>query len=214
MRRTFSTFTIASCCRSLVPRWTMKSVRTSCAIALGLSWAGVGMADEIAGPANVNAATDPLVALKQLGSGKFPPYTWHVRANEIDFSIIDITGTTTPVRIASGTPTNTLRLKPDGGFIGNVGINGDPDDGAHLQINAPLTPVFRMAQSEAPFHDWDIIADHLDWRVRESGFGGNAPLGTGTQSLPVSGWALAAGELELPEASALPLTEALRQTGK
>ena len=118
MRRTFSTFTIASCCRSLVPRWTMKSVRTSCAIALGLSWAGVGMADEIAGPANVNAATDPLVALKQLGSGLFPPDTWNVRANEIDFSIIDITGTITPVRIASGTPTNTLRLKHDGGLSG------------------------------------------------------------------------------------------------
>ena len=29
-------------------------------------------------------------------------------------------------------------------------------------------------------------------------------LGTGTQSLPVSGWALAAGELERPAASALP----------
>ena len=30
----------------------------------------------------------------------------------------------------------------------------------------------------------------------------------------MSGWALAAGELELSAASALPLTESLRQTGK
>ncbi|MBC8117262.1 MAG: tail fiber domain-containing protein, partial [Candidatus Saccharimonas sp.] len=176
MNRKFATVTVAFC-RASARRLASNLVRTAGAIALGLSCVGVGMADEVTSPANINAAVDPIVAFKQAGNGGgVPPYTWQVRGNDIDFSIIDITGTTTPLRIGAATPGDTLRLVRDTGGIGNVGINGVPDDTVHLQVNALSTPIIRMAQGGAVPYKWDMVANEANWFVRDFTGGANVPL--------------------------------------
>ena len=119
------------------------------------------------------------------------PYQWQIIADNLSFDISDVAaGSTSPFRIFPGTPNSTLHLKPDTDGRGNVGINGVPDDGVHLHVKAPNTPVFRMSQSAGPLHIWDILADDVDWSVRENGFPGNTPLtiaaGAPTDSLFVA----------------------------
>ena len=158
-------------------RLALKLARTAGALALGLSWVVVGMADEVTSPANINAAVDPIAAFKQAGNGMaIPPYTWQIRGNDIDFSIIDITGTTTPLRIGAATPGDTLRLVRDTLGVGNVGINGVPDDLIHLQVNASSTPTLRFAQTAGTPYKWDLVANQVNWFLRDSTGGSNVPL--------------------------------------
>ncbi|MBC8117355.1 MAG: tail fiber domain-containing protein [Candidatus Saccharimonas sp.] len=158
-------------------RLALKLARTAGAIALGLSWVVVGMADEVTSPANINATVDPIAAFKQAGNGMaIPPYTWQIRGNDIDFSIIDITGTTTPLRIAGATPNDTLRLVRDTLGVGNVGINGVPDDLIHLQVNASSTPTIRFSQTGGTPYKWDLVANEANWFVRDSTGGSDVPL--------------------------------------
>lgn len=106
---------------------------------------------------HTKSGNSPTLRLEQDGSSGFTPQTWDVAGNETNFFIRDATnGSTLPLRIRPGAPSNSIYVKEDG----QIGFGTQsPQDDLHISDNGParlrLTNTSKgVTASEDP--DWTI----------------------------------------------------------
>ena len=131
-------------------------------VAFGVLWAfglcRVGLSEDVASPASVNAAFSPTLLLNQTGSAFGPPHQWDMFGNHGGFAIRNAPGTmaqTQPFNIVAGAPNNSIRV--DG--TGQLGL-GTATPLASIHVLAPIDPRLRLEQDGsvmgAPLQVWDL----------------------------------------------------------
>ncbi|MCG8428782.1 MAG: hypothetical protein MI754_15620, partial [Chromatiales bacterium] len=103
----------------------------------------------------------PTLRLEQDGSSGFTPQTWDVAGNETNFFIRDASnGSTLPLRIRPGAPTDSLYIK-ENGFIG-LGTS-NPSAKLHIKgANASTDTLFRIERGTPHATDQQILFEVLD----------------------------------------------------
>ncbi|MEK6262762.1 MAG: tail fiber domain-containing protein [Planctomycetota bacterium] len=154
-------------------------VTAACAGLFCLGVCRVGNSTDIISPANVTAASDPFIQLSQTGG---TPYNWTLEADEVKFSIRDLSGGQFPFQISSGSLQNSI-------WIGNnrqIGIGTDtPQKDLHVATTTNTQTIRLQGTSQI----WDIEADNLGFELVNSSaitrplfVGVNGSVGIGTSS--------------------------------
>lgn len=89
---------------------------------------------------HIEEGDTPDIRMEQNGSAGYPPQTWDIGANEVNFFVRDVTsGSRLPFRIQPGAPTNSLYIRSNG----NVGLgHTTPTATLHLLRNDGTTQLF------------------------------------------------------------------------
>ncbi len=160
-------------------------VAAVCAGLFCLGLCRVGHTSDISSPVVVIATTDPFVELRQNGNGMaIPQYSWTVEADEIEFSVRDLSAGQFPFQIQAGSLSNSIRI----GNNRQIGIGTDnPLRDLHIATTTN-TQTIRLAGTG---QTWDIEADNLGFELvndpdgsntRPLFVGVNGSVGIGTSS--------------------------------
>ncbi|WP_372768527.1 tail fiber domain-containing protein [Pseudoalteromonas sp.] len=96
---------------------------------------------------HVTSGNTPTLRLEQDGSSGFSPQIWDVAGNEANFFVRDTTnGSTLPIRLYPGAPSNSLVVHPDG-------------DVSFGQTNIPTNAQFHLENSSEDDDDFIVTED-------------------------------------------------------
>ncbi len=97
---------------------------------------------------HVKTGNTPTLRLEQDGTSGFTPQTWDLAGNEANFFIRDASsGSTLPLRIFPGAPSNALTIE---GSTGDIGIGTtSPEGNLHVRDNGVVLTYVQSANNDA-----------------------------------------------------------------
>ncbi|MBC8116784.1 MAG: tail fiber domain-containing protein, partial [Candidatus Saccharimonas sp.] len=150
-----------------LPTSRFPQVAAACAGLFCLGLCRVGHTSDISGPVVVISTTDPYVELRQEGNGMaIPQYSWTVEADEIEFSVRDLSAGQFPFQIQAGSLSNSIR-------IGNNRQIGIGTDNPLRDLHVATTTNTQTIRLEGTSQTWDIEADNLGFELVNDPDGSN-----------------------------------------